>query len=110
MTKTALWLLVLSAVAGGCRRDAEPPIDPAAIQEHSRTDDALVVAVAERLEQEGMADRRDVQIEAANGVVILTGQVASEAVRMRAERVAGGVPGVLAVENRLQISGRESAP
>lgn len=107
MTRRTAFFLLLSAAGSACRQDAEPPIDPAAIQEHERTDDELVAAVTDRLRREGLAD---LHIKAANGVVILTGRVASDAARARAERVAMEAPGVLAVENRLQASGRESAP
>ena len=45
----------------------------------------------------------NIDVNTTNGVVTLTGQVETEDIKHRAEEVARAVPGVLRVENNLQV-------
>lgn len=48
----------------------------------------------------------EIGVTAQNGFVFLYGEVVSEPVRERAERIAAGVAGVRAVDNEIELSSR----
>jgi osmotically-inducible protein OsmY len=68
-----------------------------------RADADTEAAVLDALSADDTVRARDVQVEAKEGAVTLTGLVEVVAQRERAERVALGVPGVASVDNRLRV-------
>lgn len=95
-------MLALSAAAVGAQSDrsAGAVIDDAAIT--SKVKAALV--------KDSTTKAADINVDARNGVVQLSGFVDSDAARKRAESIAGGVKGVSTVHNNLQLqSGERSA-
>lgn len=110
---TVLVLLVLAVAPPGRAEDVlstqEPARSPAAPAEASvdpEVDPKKDGAIAERLRAayatvEGLAP---VDVRVSAGVVVLTGEVSSQALRQQAERLARTIRGVAEVENRVEVA------
>jgi hyperosmotically inducible periplasmic protein len=72
----------------------DPRIDP---------DGALAARVKQALEGEAKIHAGGIDVTAANGTVTLWGTAASTGERTRAAKLAAGVEGVKAVENRIAV-------
>lgn len=70
-------------------------------------DAALAVLVERRLAGRPDLDASGVSVTVRGGVLLLEGEVASLRARRRAEGYAAGVRGILGMENRLAIRGRD---
>ncbi len=70
---------------------------------YKRSDERIREDVNDRLTDEWSVDASDIQVNVADGDVILTGFVTDRFQKRRAEDVAESVPGVRNVENRLRI-------
>jgi hypothetical protein len=90
---------LLALAVGGCAAPVRQTHDPHLLDNH-----VLQQRVEAALRRAG-ADFKEVRAQAAGGTVELTGQVASEAARGRADEVARGVYGVNAVRDDLQVAG-----
>lgn len=82
-----------SAQRESAQREAAAPVDSA----------VLVAAVKQELLRSPDASALDVRVEARDGVVTLSGTVATDAERITAERVARMSAGVRGVENRIIV-------
>jgi osmotically-inducible protein OsmY len=69
---------------------------------YRRSDERIREDVNERLTDDGYVDASDIEVGVDNGVVTLTGFVASRAEKRRAEDVAESVSGVTDVSNQLR--------
>lgn len=69
------------------------------------TDAELVSAVAQALARDPRTRGQRLFVHARHGIVYLSGEVASAAIRAAAEEVAAGLPTVRAVVNRVQAPG-----
>ncbi len=78
------------------------PLDARAVRETVADDKRIAGAVAARLSRNPALD--EVRVEAAAGVVQLSGEVISEEARTRAGTLAAAVDGVIEVDNQLQLS------
>lgn len=105
LTSVLLCVGVMPAV--GCETDSKTQSEPAgareqaAQQEPSAKDNALAERVEEALEQHDALS--DLEAEARDGVVRLSGRVDNAAQRMDAIRTAWGVPDVRRVEDHMRI-------
>jgi osmotically-inducible protein OsmY len=68
------------------------------------TDDTIVDQVRVKIADDSEIGGQPIQVDAHNGVVVLTGKVSSEKLKLKAEKVAKKVKGVSGVENDLKIS------
>jgi osmotically-inducible protein OsmY len=75
-------------------KDNKPPI----------SDDAIVDQVRVKIADDSEIGGQPIQVDAHNGVVVLTGKVSNEKFRLKAEKVAKKVKGVTGVENELKIT------
>ena len=67
------------------------------------TDAALFRSVQRRLLDDQELEDLAIAAEAAKGVVTLRGTVPDQETRVRAEEIAGETPGVVAVENQIEV-------
>ena len=67
------------------------------------TDAALFRSVQRRLLDDEELDDLAIAAEAAKGVIALRGTVPDQEARARAEEIARATPGVVAVENRIEV-------
>ena len=67
-------------------------------------DTALVGKVRGALHATFGAVAAEIAVTAQDGFVFLYGDVQSDSVRVKAERIAAGVPGVRAVSNELEVA------
>lgn len=67
------------------------------------TDDVIVDQVRVKIADDSEIGGQPIQVDAHNGVVVLTGKVSSEKFKAKAEKVAKKVKGVTGVENKLVI-------
>lgn len=72
-----------------------------------RTDDAVKLSVEAVLTDDPWLDASGVQVSVQQGVVTLTGQIATRADKRRAEDLTDRVWGVRDVQNHLQIAGTQ---
>jgi len=79
-------------------RSSEPEVSPAEVSDH-----ALVGAVREALAESEQVDTRDLLVDAANGVVYLTGVVRTLYEKHTAGRIARATAGSGRVENDLTV-------
>ncbi|HMK30619.1 MAG TPA: BON domain-containing protein [Terriglobales bacterium] len=87
----ALSLLLSLAAAVGCSK--------------TRTDAQLIGDVQNKIQSDvGIQSKQQIAVQAANGVVTLTGTVANDAERELAANDAGQIPGVKTVVNSLQVA------
>lgn len=68
------------------------------------TDDVIVDNVRVKIADDTEIGGQPIQVDAHNGVVVLTGKVSSEKFKAKAEKVAKKVKGVSGVDNKLVIS------
>lgn len=68
------------------------------------TDDVIVDQVRVKIADDSEIGGQPIQVDAHNGVVVLTGKVSSEKFKMKAEKVAKKVKGVSGVDNKLMVS------
>ena len=76
----------------------------------ARTDAQIASDVQQRLHAETVLNTESIQVQANNGVVVLTGSVTSEAARSLAENTAKQADGVKGVLNNLQLQIATTAP
>jgi hypothetical protein len=77
---------------------------------YKRPDVRIEEEVVQRLEDAEWVDATDVEVEVADGVVTLGGEVATRAERRAAEDIAAEVAGVVDVINRLRARQRRGYP
>jgi osmotically-inducible protein OsmY len=68
------------------------------------TDDVIVDQVRVRIADDSEIGGQPINVDAHNGVVVLTGKIANEKLKAKAEKVAKKVKGVTGVDNKLVIS------
>lgn len=68
------------------------------------SDDVIVDQVRVRIADDAEIGGQPIQVDAHNGMVVLTGKVTSDRLKERAEKVAKKVKGVTGVDNKLVIS------
>jgi hyperosmotically inducible periplasmic protein len=68
------------------------------------SDDVIVDQVRVKIADDSEIGGQPIQVDAHNGVVVLTGKVSNDKFRAKAEKVAKKVKGVTGVENDLKIS------
>jgi osmotically-inducible protein OsmY len=88
----AVALLTLSAQAFAAKNSARSP------------DATLAGKVRGALHATFGAGAAEISVTAQGGFVFLYGDVHSDSMRVKAERVAAGVPGVRAVSNELEVA------
>jgi hypothetical protein len=95
--KPLLLLAVLCAFLFGCRTNESPK---------AQVDDLQIAAKmkSKMLTDIGVSSVTDISINSTNGVVTLSGQVDSAAVRDKAEAIAKAVPNVVRVVNNIQVA------
>jgi BON domain-containing protein len=89
----------------GIRSDRPAPGQYAGVgpRSYRRADDRILDDVNDRLTVDPWLDAEHIETSVANGVVTLTGSVASRADKRLAEDLTDDVPGVIDVDNRLRI-------
>ena len=90
--------------------DADQTVGVVRVRDRLRVQPSVAVAdadlenrVADALQRDAVVESFEVRIDADAGIVTLEGTVDSSYERARADLVAGLVPGVIAVENRLDV-------
>lgn len=85
----------------GCRTNESPK---------AQVDDLEITAqVKSKLAADaGLSSLTDISVNSTNGIVTLSGQVESAAVRTKAEAIAQSVPKVIKVTNNLQLARPQS--
>ena len=73
-------------------------------------DEQIVAQIDEQLANSPVLGGAVIDVTSRDGVVTLSGVVASEEQRTHAESVAWGVEGVQTVESRLEVASRAPAP
>ena len=68
------------------------------------TDDTIVDQVRVKIADDSEVGGQPIQVDAHNGVVVLTGKVTNDKLKAKVEKVAKKVKGVTGVDNRLVIS------
>jgi osmotically-inducible protein OsmY len=68
------------------------------------SDDTIVDQVRVKLADDSDVGGQNIQVDSHNGMVVLTGKVASDKQKERAEKIAKKVKGVTGIENKLVIS------
>jgi osmotically-inducible protein OsmY len=68
------------------------------------TDDVIVDQVRVKIADDSEIGGQPIEVDAHNGVVVLTGKVGSEKLKAKAEKVAKKVKGVSGVDNKLLIT------
>lgn len=68
------------------------------------TDDVIVDQVRVRIADDSEIGGQPIQVDAHNGVVVLTGKVTSDKFKSKAEKLAKKVKGVTGVEDKLTVS------
>ena len=76
---------------------------------HKRTDAAITADVQARIHQEAALTATPVTVQANSGVVVLSGNVATDTARITAENAARQVEGVKGVINNLQVTAAATA-
>src|SRR6266850_455514 len=87
----ALWLVATSTNA-----QQRPP--------QSEADGAVATEIEHRLTRDRQVDAQTIDIDVRGGVVTLSGRVAAEDAKQRAEALAAAVPGVSKVHNEIAVS------
>lgn len=106
--RTLALTAALGTLTGGAALAAEPatqqkppPAPPA------RTAESLKDRVEHRLETHATLRKYDIKVAVANAVATLTGDVATEAQKAEAGKVAGGVRGITKVVNNITVDKNE---
>jgi hypothetical protein len=94
----ALALVLGLMVLAGCSRQPE------------RTDAQVASDVQNKIYSDQAIQSRQISVQAANGIVTLSGDVASDAERTAAANDAGAIDGVRTVINNLQVQQAQLAP
>ncbi len=68
------------------------------------TDDMIVDQVRVKLADDSEVGGQPIQVDAHAGTVVLTGKVTNDKFKIKAEKLAKKVKGVVGVENKLTIS------
>jgi len=68
------------------------------------SDDMIVDQVRVRIADDAEVGGQPIQVDAHNGVVVLTGKVSSDKLKSKVEKITKKVKGVTGVDNRLAIS------
>ena len=69
-------------------------------------DSSITKQVRSEVTRETAASPQGIQVKTRNGMVYLTGTVATEQQRRKAEEVARGIEGVTGVQNNLTVAAR----
>src|SRR5262245_45160824 len=75
----------------------------------TRSDIAITAEVKGKITDDELLDNTDVSTETENGVVTLTGTVATEAQKARAEEIAKGTQGVVSVNDNMVVNPNNSS-
>jgi osmotically-inducible protein OsmY len=67
------------------------------------TDDVIVDQVRVKIADDSEIGGQPIQVDAHNGVVVLTGKVSSDKFRAKAEKIAKKVKGVTGVDNKINV-------
>jgi hyperosmotically inducible protein len=70
----------------------------------SASDDVIVDQVKVRIADDSEVGGQPIQVDAHSGMVVLTGKVATDRQKSKAEKVAKKVKGVTGVDNKLVVS------
>ncbi len=104
-------LLVLCLTVGfmaGCNENssrAEQKDNPNQVgSTEARSDTAITAELKGKITDNDLLDNTDISVETNNGVVALTGTVATDAQKARAEELAKGTTGVVSVNNQLGLN------
>jgi osmotically-inducible protein OsmY len=68
------------------------------------SDDVIVDQVRVKIADDSEVGGQPIQVDAHNGVVVLTGKVTNEKLKSKVEKLAKKVKGVTGVDNKLAIS------
>jgi len=68
------------------------------------SDDMIVDQVRVRIADDSEVGGQPIQVDAHNGVVVLTGKVTSDKLKSKVEKIAKKVKGVTGVDNKLAIA------
>jgi osmotically-inducible protein OsmY len=68
------------------------------------TDDVIVDQVRVKIADDSEVGGQAIQVDAHNGVVVLTGKVTNDKLKSKVEKLAKKVKGVTAVEDKLTVS------
>lgn len=68
------------------------------------SDDVIVDQVRVKIADDSEVGGQPIQVDAHNGVVVLTGKVSNDKFRAKVEKIAKKVKGVTGVDNKLAIS------
>ncbi len=68
------------------------------------TDDSIVDQVKVKIADDAEIGGQPIQVDAHNGVVVLTGKVAADKFKAKAEKIAKKVKGVTGVQDKLVVS------
>jgi osmotically-inducible protein OsmY len=90
-TLAVLFALVLTPLFG--QKD-KPPV----------SDDTIVDQVRVKIADDSEVGGQPIQVDAHNGVVVLTGKVTNDKLKTKVEKIAKKVKGVTGVDNKLAIS------
>jgi hyperosmotically inducible protein len=93
--RVSVWSALAFAVVGG--------INLAAASAADKPDDTMESRVETRLSKDARLKGQDIKVDVDNGVAKLKGKVASQADKVRAEKVAARVAGVGHVDNQLEV-------
>ena len=92
-----------SDVTTGIQAPAAPKAEPATPQTKKPTDEEVEDRVEFRLDTSDVTRKYNVHTKVVSGVVTLSGDVATQAQKAEAERLARGVDGVVKVQNDITI-------
>lgn len=68
------------------------------------SDDSIVDQVRVKIADDSEVGGQPIQVDAHNGVVVLTGKVTNDKLKTKVEKIAKKVKGVTGVDNKLAIS------
>jgi osmotically-inducible protein OsmY len=68
------------------------------------SDDVIVDQVRVKIADDSEVGGQPIQVDAHNGVVVLTGKVTNDKLKAKVEKIAKKVKGVTGVDNKLAIS------
>jgi len=68
------------------------------------TDDVIVDQVKVKIADDAEIGGQPIQVDAHNGVVVLTGKVTNDKFKVKAEKIAKKVKGVTGVDDKLVVS------
>ena len=107
-------ILVLCLAVGfmaGCNENnsrAEQKENPKVGTTETRSDTAITAELKGKITDDDLLNNTDISVDTDNGVVTLTGSVATEAQKARAEELAKGTQGVLSVNDKLALNPEKS--